>query len=108
MAVAAHVLPSRSDTQLAPPPPRIRGVESDLERAWNDVHEATPRGWIVCPPSNDTYKTVPWSMYAYDPHEKPKVGHRSREWTAVRLTELDVVREMARCLRVIGEGGVPR
>ena len=51
---------------------------------------------------------MPWSMYAFDPTEKPKVGHRSREWTAIGPTEARVVREMARCLREISEGRVPR
>ena len=34
----------------------------------------------------------------------PKVGLRSWEWTAVAPTEEGVVREMARCLREIGQG----
>ena len=46
-------------------------------------------------------------MYAFDTRERPKAGHRSREWTAVAASELEVVREMARCLRRIGEGRVP-
>jgi hypothetical protein len=36
------------------------------------------------------------------------IGKRSREWTAVAETEEGVVREMARCLREIGQGGVPK
>jgi hypothetical protein len=36
------------------------------------------------------------------------VGKRSREWTAVAPTELEVVREMARCLGEISAGRVPR
>jgi hypothetical protein len=35
------------------------------------------------------------------------LGHRSREWTAVAPTELEVVREMARCLAIIGDGRWP-
>ena len=34
-------------------------------------------------------------MYAFDTRERPKAGHRSREWTAVAQSELEVVREMA-------------
>ena len=49
-----------------------------------------------------------WSLYAFDPREVPKVGLRSREWTAVARTELGAVREMARCLREIGAGRVSR
>ena len=48
-------------------------------------------------------------MYAFDTTERLRKGHgRSREWTAVHPTEVGVVWEMARCLRVIGDGGVPR
>ncbi len=36
--------------------------------------------------------------------ERPRVGLRSREWTAVGATEVEVVREMGRFLREIGEG----
>ncbi len=48
-----------------------------------------------------------WEQYAFDTRERHKAGRRSREWTAVAQSELDVVREMARCLRLIGEGRVP-
>lgn len=48
-----------------------------------------------------------WEQYAFDTPERPKAGHRSREWTAVGESELDVAREMARCLRLIGAGQVP-
>jgi hypothetical protein len=46
-------------------------------------------------------------MYAFDQRERPSVGVRSREWTAVAETEAGVLREMARCLREIGAGRVP-
>jgi hypothetical protein len=46
-------------------------------------------------------------MYAFDTSERAKIGHRSREWTAVGQTEVECVCEMARCLRKIGEGRVP-
>ena len=47
-------------------------------------------------------------MYALDTRDRPKAGHRSREWTGVAQPELQVVREMARCLREIGEDRVPQ
>jgi hypothetical protein len=48
---------------------------------------------------------VPWSIYAFDPTERPKVGHRSREWTATAMIEAAVVRDMARaaCARSVRE-----
>jgi hypothetical protein len=48
-----------------------------------------------------------WTLYGFDTRERAKAGHCSREWTAVAETELDVVREMARCLRLIAAGQVP-
>jgi hypothetical protein len=47
-------------------------------------------------------------MHAFDPTERPTVGGRSRQWTAVAPTQAGVLREMARCLRAIGNGKVPR
>ena len=47
-------------------------------------------------------------MYAFDPAETPKVGHRAREWTAIGPTEARVVHEMAKALREIGAGRVPK
>ena len=38
-------------------------------------------------------------MYAFDTREKAKLGHPSREWTAVGHSEEAVVREMSRCLQ---------
>ena len=35
------------------------------------------------------------------------VGAHAHEWTAVAPTELEVVRELARCLRLIRDGRVP-
>ena len=48
-----------------------------------------------------------WEQYAFDPSERAQAGARSREWTAVAQSEVEVVREMARCLRLIGDGLVP-
>ena len=46
-------------------------------------------------------------MYAFDTRERAKAGHRSREWTAVADSELEVVGDVARCLRLIREGRAP-
>ena len=48
-----------------------------------------------------------FEQYAFDPRERAQVGVRSREWTAVAATELEDIRELARCFRVIREGRVP-
>ena len=79
---------------------------SDLEAAWSDIHDAKPDGWFVGPPVY-IERRHKWMMYAFDTRERPKAGHRSREWTAVGASELEVVREMARCLRIIGAGALP-
>ncbi|MDQ3493426.1 MAG: hypothetical protein M3452_09240, partial [Chloroflexota bacterium] len=72
-----------------------------------DVHDATPPGWQVGRPYYHVERRQ-WVQYSFDPSERPVVGLRSREWTAVSATEVECVREMARCLREIGEGRAPR
>ena len=79
---------------------------SDLEDAWHDLHDAKPAGWFAGRPSYDEGRRV-WEQYAFDPSERAHGGARSREWTAVAVTELEVVRELARCLRLIREGRMP-
>ncbi|MEO6351072.1 MAG: hypothetical protein ABIP53_10520 [Candidatus Limnocylindrales bacterium] len=61
----------------------------DLESAWEAIHAATPPGW---------YLRRPGQRHG---------GRRSREWTAVGMTEVECLLEMARCLREIGEERVP-
>ncbi len=73
-------------------------MPTDLEAAWDDLHGAKPPGWFVGRPFyNERRKAC--EQYAFDPREKAKVGVRSREWTAVAPTQLEVIRELARCLR---------
>ncbi len=84
----------------------IHGV-SAMEDAWDAVHEATPAGWYVGRPSYHDERRE-WVMYAFDPAERPRVGLRRRESTAVAATEEGVLGEMARCLREIAAGRVPR
>ncbi len=66
-----------------------------------------PPAWHVGRPSYHDERRE-WVMYAFDPSERPMVGLRSREWTAVAATEEGVVLEMARCLREIAAGIAPR
>ena len=83
-------------------------IHEMIEAAWLEVHAALPPGWFVGHPAFESRRAVPWSMYAFDTTEKPKIGHRSREWTAMAPTELDVLVEMARCLGEIRLGRVPK
>lgn len=81
-------------------------MSTDLEEAWDAAHDATPPGWYVARPTwNDGLRV--WEQYAFDPRERARHGHRSREWTAVASSELEVLREMARCLAIIRDGRVP-
>jgi hypothetical protein len=82
-------------------------MTNNLEQAWSDLHDAKPPGWFVGRPSyRDDLRQ--WEQYAFVPAESRRgVGHRTHEWTAVAATELEVVREMARCLRAIREVRVP-
>ncbi len=77
-----------------------------MEEAWDAIHAVLPAGWYVGRPSEHPERRG-WIMYAFDPTERPRVGLRSREWTAVAPTEVGVVREMARCLREIKAGRTP-
>ncbi len=81
-------------------------TDDELLDAWNELHEATPPRWFIGRPAYNERRDE-WSLYAFDTSERPKVGHRSREWTAVAPTQARVVRTMARCLREIAAGRVP-
>jgi hypothetical protein len=81
-------------------------MPTDLDDAWDDLHDATPLGWYVGRPSYDEGRHV-LEQHAFDPSERPHAGARSREWTAVAHSEHEVIRELARCLRLIREGRVP-
>ena len=82
-------------------------TDDDLIDAWIDLREATPVDWLVGRPSHDERRDE-WSLYAFDATERPKVGRRSREWTAPAPTQARVIREMARCLREIAAGRTPK
>lgn len=79
--------------------------DDDLHTAWDEVHAALPEGWYVGRPSQR--HGGQWAQYAFDTNERVAIGRRSREWTAVGQTEAGCLREMARCLREIGDGRVP-
>ena len=97
------MLPGQAPCRL-----RRAGVDvTDRDRAWARIHAATPAGWFVGRPGYDPGRQQ-WTQYAFDPSERPRVGLRSREWTAVGMTELDVLEEMGRCLEEIKQGRVPR
>ena len=81
-------------------------MSTDLDDAWRDLHDATPAGWFVGRPSYDERRHV-WEQYAFEPSERAHGGVRSGEWTTVGPTELEVISELARCLRLIREGRVP-
>ncbi len=74
--------------------------------AWDELHDAKPAGWFVGQPMYHEHRRER-EQYAFDTSERAKAGHRSREWTAVAQSELEVVQEMARCLGLIREGRFP-
>jgi hypothetical protein len=79
---------------------------TELHDAWEAVHAAMPPGWHVGRPGQRHDGS--WTQYAFDTSERVQMGRRSREWVAQANSEVDCVREMARCLRKIGEGRVPQ
>lgn len=82
-------------------------AEDAMRAAWAALDAARPGGWYVGRPSWYPERRV-WLMHALDPTAPAIDGARSREWTAVALTELGVVLEMARCLEELRAGRVPR
>lgn len=82
-------------------------TDDKREAAWDDLRTALPAGWWVGSPSHHD-ECREWVLYAYVPHERPVAGRRQREWLAVAPSEVEVVREMARCIREIAAGRVPR
>ena len=54
---------------------------TDLEAAWNEIHDVKPDGWFVGTPVYIERRG--WEQYAFDTRERPKHGRRTREWTAV-------------------------
>lgn len=82
-------------------------LASQREAAWDELLAATPSGWYVGKPMLHDERGE-WQLYAFDPSERAVQGQRKREWTAVAQTEEGVVLEMARCLREISEGSVPK
>jgi hypothetical protein len=94
--------------RLAPAHPCVM---TDLEEAWAELDAANAGlRWEIGRPSlhDDVSGAEHWEQWAHDPRETPKIGRRSREWTATAPTVIDCVRERARCLGEISAGRVPR
>jgi hypothetical protein len=87
-------------------PYHLQAMPTDLDDVWCDPHDATPAGRYVGRPSHDEGRRA-WEQYAFDASERAHAGVRSREWTAVAPTELEVIRERARCLRLTRDDQVP-
>jgi hypothetical protein len=51
---------------------------TDLEAAWDDLHDAKPDCWFVGQPTYVEGRKAR-AQYAFDTRERPKEGHRSRE-----------------------------
>ncbi len=77
-----------------------------LEAAWDALHDAKPDGWYVGPPTYIEHRRA-WEQYAFDTRERADAGRRQRKLTAVGQSELEVVREMGRCLAIIARGEWP-
>lgn len=79
----------------------------DLTDAWDELLNVLPDGWEAGRPAWNERRQE-WSLYAWDGSERAKVGHRSREWTAVHPTQAGAVRSMAQCMAEIRQGRVPK
>jgi hypothetical protein len=86
---------------------RLSVTDPDLATAWDELRAALPRGWVTGRPAYH-HEDRTWHLYAHDPAERPKVGKRTREATAVGESEVECVRAMARILAVMGQGRWPK
>ena len=77
-----------------------------VESAWFAVHDARPEGWHVEEPVYDR-EQVAWRVRAHS-HRARAFHGASTDLTAAADSEVGVLHEMARCLREIREGRVPR
>ena len=93
---------------------RGRGVEpepyhrpvTDLEAAWDELHDAKPDGWFVGRRRTTSIAASGSSTPSTrGSARRPGTGRGSGRPSPA--SELEVVREMARCLRLIGEGKAP-
>lgn len=80
--------------------------DPDLAAAWDELHAAAPKGWVVGRPyHHDERRTR--EQHAFIPSGRSRGGAPRKEWIAVGATELACVREIARCLRELDEGRWP-
>ena len=93
-------------------PPALEGAwqSAAYTTASNTVWSARLIGGTVTASVGGSVVTIAilGAIDAFDQRERPSVGVRSPERTAVGATEVGVLMEMARCLRDISAGRVPR
>lgn len=84
----------------------MTATDPALAASWDQLHSALPPGWQVGRPMyHDERRT--WEQYAWLPSGKVRGGKPRKEWTAVGATEVECVKEMARCLAELGQGRWP-
>lgn len=71
--------------------------DSDLPAGWQARHDAMPPGWYLARPSQR--RDGHWTVYTIDTTDRTR--------TAVGQTQVECVREMARCQQEISERRVP-
>ena len=79
---------------------------TDLEAAWNDLHDAKPAR-LVRRPDHPRGTTLRVDDVCLRHGRAPEGRAPVAGVDAVAQSELEVVREMARCLKLIGEGLTP-
>jgi hypothetical protein len=82
-------------------------TDPELVAAWDEVHAATPAGWQV----GRLYlhdERGEWEQYAWLPSGRARGSGPKKDWIAVGDTEVECLREMAYCLRELGEGRWPK
>lgn len=79
----------------------------DLELAWAALWEVMPNGWTVAKSPYDVSARL-WKLSAVLVTGTSRIGHMPQVVSAAGPTEPTAIVELARCLAVTLEGGVPR
>jgi hypothetical protein len=73
-------------------------MDSEVEAAWNELHDALPRGWSVSRPIRfEEVGERPWRVTAYDYRTAAK---RKDRVEATGRTEAEALRDLAELLRL--------
>lgn len=83
----------------------MTATDPALATAWDQP--ALPKGWQVGRPYRHNSRSE-WELYAWLPTLRAGGGRPRKDWIATGDTEVECLREMARCLVELGDGRWPK